>query len=444
MQDEIIELLRNLIRNRCVNPPGGEMRSIQTVNRFLESYGIQAEVFESAPERGNLLAEIEGSSNHPSLMLGPAHVDVVPVEDETKWTNPPFEGIVRDGFVWGRGALDMLSIVACQTVVFAHLHQSGFKPKGPLKLLIVADEEALGKYGANWMIKNHPEKVEVDYLVTEVGGYTIAENRTSFTYGEKGTAWSRIHFRGKEQHGSMPFLMDNAIAKMGEAVHQLINYQPPRDTSIIKLFLNAMDISGFQKFMLTHKRLLPTALRFASKRGIAMAKFLHAISQMTISPNVCQGGSKINIVPGYAHVDIDIRTLPGQDEHYVLMHLQKALKPMLDQVEITPVPEEKGGQTNYGSASEPESAFVNLMEQIVKDLKGPDFKLVPMVAPAATDCRFFRKEFGTQAYGFGLFDDSLAMNEIIGLIHGDDERVSLGTLDLTSQAYMELVKRFLT
>ena len=175
-----------------------------------------------------------------------------------------------------------------------------------------------------------------------------------------------------------------------------------------------------------------------------MTKFLHALSQMTISPNVCHGGAKINIVPSQAHVDIDIRTLPNQDDQYVLNQLRKALKPMLDQVEITPVPVSEGGGTNYGSASEPESAFVILMEQIVKELKGSAFNLVPMVSPAATDCRFFRREFGTQAYGFSLFDDKHSMGELIGFIHGDDERVSLGTLDLTSQAYMELAKRFLT
>ena len=110
-------------------------------------------------------------------MFGPSHVDVVPVEDESRWQVPPFEGVVKDGCVWGRGALDMLYFVATQTVVFAKLHQEGFKPKGTLKLLIVADEESSGTYGAKWMVQNHPEKVKVDYLITEQGGEPIGKNR---------------------------------------------------------------------------------------------------------------------------------------------------------------------------------------------------------------------------------------------------------------------------
>jgi acetylornithine deacetylase/succinyl-diaminopimelate desuccinylase-like protein len=443
VQEEIVELLRNLIRNRCVNPPGGEMRSIQTVNRFLESYGIQTEIFESAPERGNLLAEILGSSDHPSFMFGPAHVDVVPVEDEGKWSVPPFEGVIRDDCIWGRGALDMLFIVACQTVAFAHLHRDGFKPKGDFKLLIVADEEASGNFGANWMVQNYPEKVKVDYLITEMGGYTIAPNRTVITYGEKGTAWSRLVFKGVEQHGSMPYGMDNAIVKLAKAVCRLTEYQAPRDVSAIHVFLDAMGIGGIQKFMLTHARLLPTALRIASKRSMGTAKLLHALSQMTISPNVCHGGAKVNIVPGQAYIDLDIRTLPGQGEEYVNDQLRKALGPLAEEVEIIQVPMEEGGGMWYGNSSDPTSPFVDLIEEIVKDLKGAETKLVPMIVPGATDCKFFRKAWDTQAYGFSLLDDTIDMEELVGLIHGDDERVSLGTLDLTYRCFMEIAKRFL-
>ena len=130
MLDEITGLMQEMIRNKCINPPGNEMKSIRTVERFLSSYGIESEIFESAPERGNLLAEMEGSGDHPSLMLGPAHVDVVPVENEKDWLVPPFDGTIKDGVIWGRGSLDMLYIVASQTVVFAKLHQEGFTPKG--------------------------------------------------------------------------------------------------------------------------------------------------------------------------------------------------------------------------------------------------------------------------------------------------------------------------
>ncbi|MGY5880703.1 MAG: M20/M25/M40 family metallo-hydrolase [Candidatus Thorarchaeota archaeon] len=136
MLDEITGLMQEMIRNKCVNPPGNEMKSIRTVEKFLSSYGIESEIFESAPERGNLLAVMEGSKDHPSLMLGPAHVDVVPVENEKDWVVPPFDGTIKDDVIWGRGSLDMLYIVACQTVVFAKLQQEGFKPKGDLNCVL--------------------------------------------------------------------------------------------------------------------------------------------------------------------------------------------------------------------------------------------------------------------------------------------------------------------
>jgi acetylornithine deacetylase/succinyl-diaminopimelate desuccinylase-like protein len=309
--------------------------------------------------------------------------------------------------------------------------------------LIVADEEASGNFGAGWMVQHHPEKVKVDYLITEMGGYTIAPNRTVITYGEKGTAWSRLKFKGIEQHGSMPYGMDNAIVKLSKAVCRLTKYQPPRDVTAIRVFLDAMGIGGIQKFMMAHPQSLPTALRIASKRSMGTVKLLHALSQMTISPNVCHGGVKVNIIPGQAYVDLDIRTLPGQGEEYVKDQIRKALGTLSEEVEVTQVPAEEGGGLWYGNASEPKSPFIDMIENVVKDLKGKETRLVPMIVPGATDCKFFRKAWNTQAYGFSLLDDTIDMEELVGLIHGDDERVSLGTLDLTYKCFTQIAMRFL-
>ncbi len=281
MKDEIISLVQEMIRNRCVNPPGNEMKSIRTIYRYLSSFGIVSEVFESAPDRGNLLATIKGSGEGPGLMFGPGHVDVVPVENEDEWTVPPFEGVIKDGCIWGRGAIDMLYIVACQSAVFAHLHSEGFRPKGDLKLLVVSDEEIGGELGANWMVQNHPEKVKVDYLVTETGGEPIAPNLVSFIYGEKGSAWSRMKFRGTERHGSAPFKSDNAVIKMAEAIQRIRNYQPPRDTSITKPFLKAMGIKGITLALLNNPRTLGFMLNRMAKRSMGNATLLHSLSQMT-------------------------------------------------------------------------------------------------------------------------------------------------------------------
>jgi acetylornithine deacetylase/succinyl-diaminopimelate desuccinylase-like protein len=443
MLDEMTNLMQEMIRNKCINPPGNEMKSIRTVERYLSSYGIESEVLESAPERGNLLAELKGTGSHPSFMLGPAHVDVVPVENEQDWKVPPFDGAIKDGCIWGRGSLDMLYIVASQTVVFAKLHQEGFKPKGDLKLCIVADEEASGNYGAKWLVDNYPDKVKVDYLITEAGGDPIGPNRLTYVYGEKGTAWTRLKFQGEESHGSAPYNSNNAVVKMSKAIQQISEYQPPRHTHLLKPFINAMGIGTITRALMGNTKTLGFMFKQLSKRNRKDASFLNTMTQMTISPNVCEGGAKINTIPGQAYVDVDVRTLPGQDEQYVLTHFRKALRNMLDDVSIESVPVAQGGGFNPGNISEMKSPLVEIMESVVRDLRNPEIILVPMVSPGATDSRFFRRAFGTNAYGFSIHDGSLAIGELMAMFHGTDERVPLETLNLTSRGYMEIVRRLL-
>lgn len=419
------------------------MKSIRTVEKFLSSYGIESEIFESAPERGNLLAVMEGSKDHPSLMLGPAHVDVVPVENEKDWVVPPFDGTIKDGVIWGRGSLDMLYIVACQTVVFAKLHQEGFKPKGDLKLCIVADEEASGNYGANWLVKNHPEKVKVDYLITEAGGDPIGPTQLTYIYGEKGTAWTRLRFQGEESHGSAPFGLKNAVVKMAKAIQRVSEYQPPRHTSLLKPFIKAMGLGTITRALMGNTRILGFMFSQLAKRSRKDAAFLNTMTQMTISLNVCEGGAKINTVPGQAYVDIDVRPLPSQDEEYVIAQFQKALSDMIDEVTIESVPVDLGGGFNSGNLSDMESPLVKIMESVVRNLRGEEMTLVPMVSPGATDSRFFRRVFGTNAYGFSFHDGSLEIGELMAMFHGTDERVPLGTLELTSKGYMKIVRELL-
>jgi acetylornithine deacetylase/succinyl-diaminopimelate desuccinylase-like protein len=437
-------LLQEMIRNKCINPPGGEMRNIRTVSNFLNTHGVPHEVFESAPERGNLLAIIPGRGNGPSLMFGPSHVDVVPVLNEETWSIPPFEGIEKDGCIWGRGALDMLFFVACQTVVFSKLHQEGFKPEGDLKLLIVADEEAAGTYGAKWMVDNHPEKVKVDYLITEQGGEPLDEKRIVYWFAEKGMAWTQIKFKGDEQHGSAPYKSNNALVKLAKATQLLAEYQPPRDTQFIKPILDNLAIGGMSRKLASNTSTLPRVLESLSKDNLGMAKLFHALTQMTISPNLAKSGTKVNVVPGEATLYVDIRLLPGQNIEYAYAHVRKALGSLADEMEIGPIPTEEGGDSGPGTASDVSSPLVEKMQEVAKDLRGPETILVPFMSPGGTDARYFRMKFGTQAYGFALHDDTLDSGTIQALFHGDDERIPLGTIDLTAKAYYEIAKRFLS
>ncbi|MHA2272864.1 MAG: M20/M25/M40 family metallo-hydrolase [Candidatus Hodarchaeales archaeon] len=233
--EETANLLVKLIQSKCVNPPGNEMRSIKTIEAFLTAKGIDCQVFESAPDRGNLVAKIKGNGQGPRLMFGPSHVDVVPVENPDDWTVDPFSGEIKDGEIWGRGALDMLLIVATQVQAFA---------KGELTLLVVADEEAGGHYGAEWMVKNHWELIQTDFAVTEFGGASIVPGKFFLTVGEKGATPKRITFKGTPGHGSMPYGSDNAVNKAARAIDLLTDYcdsKIPLNTEYLSYLIKGLD-----------------------------------------------------------------------------------------------------------------------------------------------------------------------------------------------------------
>jgi len=180
-----------------------------------------------------------------------------------------------------------------------------------------------------------------------------------------------------------------------------------------------------------------------SKQKKSDAAFLNTMTQMTLSPNLCDGGAKVNTVPGKAVLDVDVRPLPGQDEEYVFTHFRKALGDLADDATIESLPINLGGGFNPGNLSDRESPLVKIMESVVRNLRGQEITLVPMVSPGATDSRFFRRAFGTNAYGFSIHDGSLGIGELMGMFHGTDERVPLATLDLTSKGYMEIVRQLL-
>jgi acetylornithine deacetylase/succinyl-diaminopimelate desuccinylase-like protein len=439
--NETIGLLSELIRNRCVNPPGDEMRSIATVQRVLREHGIESRVFESAPNRGNLVTRIPGSGGGPRLMFGPAHVDVVPVENADSWQEDPFSGAVREGCVWGRGALDMLFIVAAQVQAFIKLHEEGFQPRGDLILLVVSDEEAGGTYGAQWMVKNHPELVEADYAVTEAGGISIAPGKVIFMTGEKGVAAKRVSFKGKAGHGSMPLRGENAIVKMSEAVTRISGYDPPLTTKYLSSVADGLGLGLIQRLMLTNPWLLPFTLNRLKSRAPVMAMLIHGLSRMTISPNIAHGGVKVNVIPEKSYVDLDIRTLPEQDNDYVISHLKKALGPLVEEAAIEDLPSVEGGFKSFGNASPSHSDFVLAMERAVRK-EIPNGTLIPLILPGASDCRFLREQ-GAEAYGFSLFDPETPASHLADLAHGANERISIKTLDLTQKVYYHLAKDYL-
>ena len=206
---ETTELLQAMIRNACVNDgtpdSGEEIRNADLLTTFLEGSGLDTQRFESHPGRSSVVARIEGSDpNAPKLCLM-GHTDVVPVSPEG-WDNDPFGGELIDGEVWGRGAIDMLNLTSSMAVAFRRLADSGFTPTGDLIYFGVADEEAGGTWGAEWMFEHHADVIDADYVLTELGGWSSVDHhghrKITINVGEKGIAWRKLRVRGTPGHGS--------------------------------------------------------------------------------------------------------------------------------------------------------------------------------------------------------------------------------------------------
>ena len=222
LQTETTEILQQLVRFNTVNPPGNERPAIEYLEQYLQRAGFRTELLAATEERPNLIADLEGDQDGPTLVfLG--HVDTV-LADPSEWRHDPWSGDLADGFLWGRGALDMKSQVAAEAVAGAALARDGWRPrKGALKLVFVADEETGGDVGARWLTETHPDKVRCDMLLNEGGGEMFefgGKRRYGLCCAEKGIFRFKITARGAAGHASLPRTGDNALLKLGAGAEQ--------------------------------------------------------------------------------------------------------------------------------------------------------------------------------------------------------------------------------
>ncbi|HVN50178.1 MAG TPA: M20/M25/M40 family metallo-hydrolase, partial [Acidimicrobiales bacterium] len=244
---EVTELLQQLIRNACVNDgapdSGHEQRSADLLRGYLEGSSLDLETFEPEPGRASLVARLEGRDPDAPTLLLMGHTDVVPVNPDG-WDRDPFSGELVDGEVWGRGAVDMLNLTASMAVATRHLAESGFTPGGTLVYLAVADEEALGTYGAEWLADHASDAVGADYVITESGGIPIPSPsglKLPVIVGEKGSFWCRLRVHGTPGHGSQPYRTDNALVTAAEVVRRLADFQPPTQIhDVWRRFISSM------------------------------------------------------------------------------------------------------------------------------------------------------------------------------------------------------------
>lgn len=443
---QTVELLQTLIRNRCVNDgtptSGEEVRNADVIEATVAGPGVELERYEPTPGRTSIVARMPGTDpTAPSLCLM-GHTDVVPVSPDG-WTHDPFGGelITRpDGVdeVWGRGAVDMLNLTSSMAVVFRALADRGFRPRGDLVYFAVADEEAGSAHGARWVADHHRESIRTDFVLTESGGLHSGPDgspRVSVSVAEKGVAWRRLTVRGTPGHGSMPFRMDNALVTAAAVVQRLAEYRPPpRFHELWRNQVTAMDVPDATKADLLDTARIDDVLDHLP--SAALATHLHACSHTTFSPNMLTPGEhgrmKTNVIPDVVEIDVDVRTLPGEDGDDVEQHLRTALgDDLFARVEVGVLMDDRA------SISRTDTALWDVLRRAVT-IPFPDAQLNPQFTVGFTDARVFR-EMGTIAYGAGLFSPTVDPAEFGRRFHGHDERIDVESLRLTTELWERVV-----
>lgn len=434
-----VELLQQLIRNRCVNnddvASGCEVRSVSTLMDFLDHPRIEREVFEPVPGRQSLVATIRGTdANAPSLGLN-GHVDVVSAVPED-WTHGPFDGDLVDGWVWGRGAIDMLYLTASMAVAFRQLATEGFAPRGNLVFMAVADEESGGALGSGWLVDNVPEKVLTTYLLTEWGGVPIASHdgpKLWLTVGQKGGTQLRLRFRGRSSHASMPYDTENALKKAAVAVQRLHAYQPkPMITDSWREHVVAMRYEDELQQALLDVSRIDAALQALPP---AIAARAHACTRMTMVPTIIRGDMKINVVPSAVDLGVLVRRLPEHTFDDAMTAIREALGDLWDEVDCEVIFDV---EPTISSADTP---LWQAVSDVAKELV-PDSTCVQAITPGGNDGGYFRQR-GTIVYGFGLTSPMLSIDQYVAMLHGVDERIDTESIDLSVQLWYRTAKRVL-
>ena len=432
------ELLQSLIRNECVNDgrpeSGNEVRNADLLQTYLEGAGLGVERFDSRPGRTSIVSRIEGSEPDAPALCLMGHTDVVPVNPDG-WSRDPFGGELVDGEVWGRGAIDMLNITSSMAVAFRQLATEGFRPRGTLIYFGVADEEAGGQWGAEYMVDNHWDAVGAEYVLTESGGWsqTRDDGTRSITVNvaEKGLAWRRLRVAGTPGHGSMPYGADNALITAAEVVRRLAAFRPtPNLDDLWAARLDAIDLPDDLRAALSDPASIDDAI---SSLPDLYARVAHACSHTTISPNVIHGGQKTNTIPDVIDIDVDVRTVPGDTKDVVDRYFAEALGDLAARVEISTL------QSCDSTRSPMDNPLWDALTACTNAVY-PEARVIPGLITGGTDARFFRLK-GSVAYGAALFSEGVTLEQFGSRFHGNDERVDTRSLGLSTDFWYGIAKR---
>jgi acetylornithine deacetylase/succinyl-diaminopimelate desuccinylase-like protein len=442
VEEEVTSFLSGLIRINTTNPPGNETAAAKYVVEALEQDGFRCELFESEAGRGSLVTRLKGGSGKPSLLLL-SHLDVV-AANAKEWSVEPFSGLVKDGFVWGRGALDMKGMTAVEVMVLKLLKRNHVKLKGDVILAATAGEEMGGDAGAGWLVQNHPDKVYADYVLNEGAGMAMkinGENIYTINTAEKGILWFKVKAGGTPGHGSVPGAADNAILRMNKVVEKISALRPKIVlVPTVKQYVSELsksnrfrDLSALLKTPNQSDQILD---KLAQKEKY-IAEELRARLRMTVTPTIIHGGVKENIIPSECEAVFDLRVLPGQTPTKALGEIKQLLEDAgLDKLTFEII------QANDPTESPLNTPLYETMLKVLKEFE-PKSGSIPVILTGGTDSRFFRK-MGSVCYGFHPVRPETSYSDMQRTIHGIDERISTENLVFGTSMLYNVVERFMT
>jgi acetylornithine deacetylase/succinyl-diaminopimelate desuccinylase-like protein len=413
LREEATELLQELIRVDTVNPPGNETRAAWVLQDYLAEHGVESTLVAREPERANIVARLEGG-NGPSLAFV-CHTDTV-LADPAEWQRDPWSGDVVDGEVWGRGALDMKGQVAASAVAFASLCREGFRPAGDLVFAATADEEVGDCFGLEWLVREHPDLVHVDFALNEGGGERVELGGSTYYFcavAEKMSAGVRVRVRGRSGHASTPGIADNALVKAAPYITRLGSYRPA-----------PLLIPEVERFFEVTLGAVPTAedalARAREELGSSAAEIVEPLLAFTLSPTMIEASQARNVIPAVCDLTVDCRLLPGQRPDDVEDELRAVLGDGDWELEWI----ERVG----GSRSALDTPLWSALDGFVATIE-PGARLVPSCNAGFTDSHYLRDAFGTIAYGFFPMR-AMEYELAVRLEHSADERVPVDDLEL--------------
>ncbi len=414
---EVVQLCSELIQIDSVNTGDpdtigdGETRAVRYIQGKLEEVGYQTTFYESVPGRGNLICRLAGADPTRGALLIHGHVDVVPA-NATEWTVDPFSGAVQDGYVWGRGAVDMKDMVAMTLAVARDLKRSNVVPPRDLIFAFMSDEEAGGFFGARWLVDHHPELFDgATEAISEVGGFSISLENSQRAYlvaaAEKGVAWATLRATGTAGHGSM-INHDNAVTRIANAVARLGAHEfPLTRTATVDAFLAAMtELTGME---------FPDEDFEGSVAKIGpVARIVLSTLRNTANPTMLKAGYKANVIPSEASAAVDCRILPGSEDTF----REQVAEIVGDGIEIEWVWQPPLEVPFSGD-------LVDNMKAAL-EAEDPDGHAVPYMLSGGTDNKAFAT-LGIQGYGFAPLKLPAGL-DFSALFHGVDERVPVDAL----------------